>query len=202
VKVIAGLGNPGSAYAGTPHNVGFDVTELLAQRLGATWKESPRWKARVARATVAGEPLLLVQPLTFMNLSGTSVVQTLRYYGGGPQDLAVVLDDADLPLGRLRLRPEGGSGGHRGLASVIEQLGTGTFGRIRLGVGRGGRGDLVGFVLDKFPAEARDTVRAMVEAAADAASCWTECGMNEAMNRFNAWTAPVPRDGTESEKAT
>jgi PTH1 family peptidyl-tRNA hydrolase len=142
VKLIAGLGNPGESYANTPHNVGFDVVDVLAQRLEAGWKNSSGFHARVARAVYAGETLMLVKPQTFMNLSGTSVAPLLRYYGGEPKDLTVVLDDADLPLGRLRIRAGGSSGGHRGLVSLIESLGTEAFPRVRLGVGREEQRDL------------------------------------------------------------
>lgn len=193
MKLIAGLGNPGESYANTPHNVGFDVVDLLAQRLEAGWKNSSGFHARVARATCAGAPLLLVKPQTFMNLSGTSVAPLLRYYGGTPADLTVILDDADLPLGRLRIRGSGGSGGHRGLASIIEALGTEAFPRIRLGVGREERGGLVGHVLGKFDETRRPCVGKMTEAAADAVQCLTEKGLNEAMNRYNGWDAEEPQ---------
>ena len=189
MKVIAGLGNPGATYANTPHNVGFDVVDVLAQQFEAGWKSSSGFHAQVARTAYAGETLMLVKPQTFMNLSGTSVAPLLRYYGGAPADLTVVLDDADLPLGRLRIRASGGSGGHRGLASIIEALGTEAFPRIRLGVGREARGDLVGHVLGKFDGTRQTVVRAMVEAAADAVQCLTENGLNEAMNRYNGWSA-------------
>ena len=187
--MIAGLGNPGATYANTPHNVGFDVVERLAQRLEAGWKNSSGFHASVARTACAGETLLLVKPQTFMNLSGTSVAPLLRYYGGNPSDLTVVLDDADLPLGTLRIRASGGSGGHRGLASVIEVLGTESFPRVRLGVGREEQGGLVGHVLGKFDDARLKRVRTMIEAAADAVQCLTVNGLNEAMNRFNGWKA-------------
>jgi PTH1 family peptidyl-tRNA hydrolase len=187
--MIAGLGNPGEAYANTPHNVGFDVVDVLAKRLDAGWKNSSGFHARVARVNLAGEAVWLVKPQTFMNLSGTSVAPLLRYYGGNPADLTVVLDDADLPLGRLRIRASGGSGGHRGLASVIEALGTEAFPRIRLGVGREERGGLIGHVLGKFGEDRQTLVRAAIEAAADAVQCSTENGLNEAMNRYNGWSA-------------
>jgi PTH1 family peptidyl-tRNA hydrolase len=190
VKLIAGLGNPGATYANTPHNVGFDVVDRLAERFEAGWKNGSGFHARVARVTRAGGPLLLAKPQTFMNLSGTSVAPLLRYYGGTPADLTVVLDDADLPLGTLRIRASGGSGGHRGLASIIEALGTETFPRVRLGVGRDARGNLVDHVLHTFDGERLDSVRALIEAAADAVQCLTEKGLNEAMNRFNGWSAP------------
>ena len=189
MKVIAGLGNPGESYANTPHNVGFDVVDVLAKRLDAEWKNSSGFHARVARTAVAGQALMLVKPQTFMNLSGTSVAPLLRYFGGEPGDLTVVLDDADLPLGSLRIRASGGSGGHRGLASVIEALGTEAFPRVRLGVGREGQVGLVGHVLGKFGEERLKLVRAMVEAAADAVQCLTVNGLNEAMNRYNGWKA-------------
>lgn len=195
MKVIAGLGNPGEAYANTPHNVGFDVVDRLAQRLEAGWKNSSGFHARVAKTTCAGETVLLVKPQTFMNLSGTSVAPLLRYYGGGAEDLTVVLDDADLPLGKLRIRASGGSGGHRGLASVIEALGTEAFPRVRLGVGRQERRGLVDHVLGRFDEASLDAVRTTVEAAADAVMCQIEHGLNESMNRFNGWSADEAPDG-------
>lgn len=189
MKLIAGLGNPGESYANTPHNVGFDVVDVLAKRLEAGWKNSSGFHARVARTAYAGETLMLVKPQTFMNLSGTSVIPLLRYYGGDPADLTVVLDDADLPLGRLRIRASGSSGGHRGLASVIETLGTEAFSRVRLGVGREERGGLVGHVLGKFDEARLNVVRATVEAASEAVLCLIAHGLNESMNRYNGWCA-------------
>ncbi len=190
MKVIAGLGNPGAAYDETPHNVGFDVVALLAERLAAEWRRSTGFQARVARASSAGGPWILVQPQTFMNRSGLCVAPLLRYHGGAPEDLVVVLDDADLPVGRLRIRPGGGSGGHRGLASVIEALGTEAFVRVRLGVGRTqAEGGLVDHVLGRFAPAQRWVVRQTVAAAADAVQCLVEKGLAEAMNRFNGWQA-------------
>ena len=190
MKVIAGLGNPGPDYDGTPHNVGFDVVVLLAGRLEAAWRRSSRFQARVARATRDGEPWLLVQPQAFMNLSGTSVGAVLRYHGCGPGDLVVVLDDADLPLGRLRIRVAGGSGGHRGLASVIAALGTEAFARVRLGVGRdAGPGTLVDHVLGKFDPARAAVARQTVAAAADAVEEFVRRGVDAAMNQYNGWQA-------------
>jgi len=197
MKIIAGLGNPGKEYVGTPHNIGFDVTEQLAAKNGGSWKETRQWKMRSARVTVGGEQILIVQPLTFMNLSGESIAPVMRYYSVGQESLLVVSDDADLPLGRIRFRPNGGAGGHRGLASVIAQTGSEGFARLRLGVGRAENRDLKGFVLDRFPADAAESVRQLVATAVEAAEVWVSNGINEAMNRFNA--APPQ---TESEKAT
>jgi PTH1 family peptidyl-tRNA hydrolase len=190
VKVIAGLGNPGAEYDDTPHNVGFDVVALMADRLSAEWRRNTGFQARMARADGPGGPWLLVQPQTFMNRSGLCVAPLLRYHGGSCEDLVVVLDDADLPLGRLRIRAGGGSGGHRGLASVIEALGTGAFARVRLGVGRTtAQGGLVDHVLGQFAPAQRCVVRQMVATAADAVQCLVEKGLAEAMNRFNGWQA-------------
>lgn len=197
MKVIAGLGNPGAEYEHTPHNVGFDVVALLAGRLAANWRRSTRFQARLARIDRAGEPWLLVQPQTFMNRSGSSVAPVLRYHGCGPEDLVVVLDDADLPLGRLRIRPGGGSGGHRGLASVIEALGTDAFARVRLGVGRDDAGGgLVDYVLGSFDAARLVRARKMIETAADAVQCLSETGVAVAMNRFNGSPAESAEPGS------
>jgi PTH1 family peptidyl-tRNA hydrolase len=194
--MIAGLGNPGDAYVNTAHNVGFDVVRLLAQRLDAGWKNSLWFHARTARVTVAGQMVVLVQPQTYMNLSGTSVGPLLRYLGGKPEDLTVVSDDADLPLGRLRIRGSGGTGGHRGLASIIGALGTEAFSRIRVGVGREDdrRRDLAGQVLAKLDDDRREVLGKATEAAADAVMCLIEKGLNETMNRFNGWGAEAPAD--------
>ena len=194
MKVVAGLGNPGPEYRRTPHNVGFETVELLAGDLGTDWKDVSRFQARVARVERgAGAPWMLVQPQTFMNLSGVCVAPILRYHGGSPQDLAVVVDDADLPPGRLRLRAGGSSGGHRGLASIIEALGTESFFRIRIGVGRGDGGrDLAGHVLGRLPPAEAALVDQAKRAAADAVAWWIRFGANEAMNRYNGWKAATP----------
>ena len=194
MKIVAGLGNPGPQYRRTPHNVGFEVVELLAAELGVEWKDVSRFQARVARVDGGpGGPWMLVQPQTFMNLSGASVAPILRYHGGTPPDLAVVVDDADLPPGRLRLRKGGSSGGHRGLASVIEMLGTDSFFRIRVGIGRGDGGrDLVGHVLGRLPPVEAALVEQAKRAAAEAVAWWVRSGADEAMNRYNGWTAETP----------
>jgi len=196
--MIAGLGNPGEAYANTAHNVGFDVVDVIARRLNADWKGSFWFKARTARATCGGQAVMLVKPQTYMNLSGASVAPLLRYFGGTHADLTVVSDDADLPLGRLRIRASGGSGGHRGLASIIGALGTEEFPRVRVGVGRedGRQRDLAGQVLAKLDEARREVLTKAAEAAADAVICLIEKGLNETMNRFNGWGAePAPANG-------
>ena len=203
MKVIAGLGNPGERYVHTPHNVGFDVVDALARRLDGSWKNSSGFKALIARITIAAQPVWLVKPQTFMNLSGTSIVPVLKYYGGEAADLIVVSDDVDLPLGRLRIRGSGGTGGHKGLASVIEQLGNEKFARIRLGVGRdeGGQRETADYVLSKFDAARQIRADEATTVAADAAMYLIEQGLNETMNRYNGWNAvPAsnPTPGSEN----
>ncbi len=187
MKVVAGLGNPGIKYDNTPHNIGFAVVDRLAEKLNAGWTSSRSFRACTAKVTWKGSPLLLVKPQTFMNLSGTSLAQILHYFRCGPGDLAVVLDDADLPLGRLRIRGKGGAGGHRGLTSIIESLGTDDFARVRVGIGRDTDGNLVDHVLSKFGKESAELVAESVQTAAEAALCLIENDLNESMNRYNGW---------------
>lgn len=187
MKLIVGLGNPGAEYDNTPHNVGFAVADGLVQRLGVAFKRRPALQAMTAQGRVGSDVVLLAKPQTFMNQSGLAVGAVLRYYRATCEDLLVVLDDADLPLGSLRMRPKGGAAGHRGLTSVIEGLGTPEFSRLRLGIGRASTGGaLVRHVLAPFGASEADGVRAMVEQAADAAWCWVTRGVEPAMNAYNA----------------
>jgi peptidyl-tRNA hydrolase, PTH1 family len=182
VKLIVGLGNPGRAYAGTRHNVGFDVVDLLAERHGLAWESGPadallaKWRARAA---------LVSKPLTFMNLSGQAVGDLLRFYKIDLSDLFVVVDDANLQLGRLRTRPGGSAGGHNGLKSLIALLGTEEFARLRVGVGRGDRRDLADHVLAKFDPPERADVSEAVGRAADAVELFVAEGIGPVMNRFN-----------------
>jgi peptidyl-tRNA hydrolase, PTH1 family len=183
MKLIAGLGNPGRKYAGTRHNVGFDVIDLLAERHGVSWESAPA-DALMGRWRAAG--VLLVKPLTFMNLSGHAVGELLRYFRIELPDLLVVVDEVQLELGRLRARPNGTAGGHNGLRSLIEQLGSDQFARLRLGVGRGdARRDLADHVLAPFDAGERETVTAMIGRGADAVESFVADGIESVMNRFN-----------------
>ena len=185
VKLVAGLGNPGAAYRGTRHNVGFEVLDLLAARHGLTFGAA-RVEAVEARWRIDAEIVVLLKPLTFMNLSGEAVGGLSRYYRVDLPDLLVVCDDVNLPLGRLRARPGGSDGGHNGLRSVAQALGTIEYPRLRLGVGRGdGRGDLAGHVLARFDAAERDEVTEMIARSADAVETWVRHGVEQTMNRFN-----------------
>ena len=186
MKVIVGLGNPGKRYADTPHNGGFAVVDALAETWNCRLRRSFRFGARCGKARGNGEPVLLVKPETYMNNSGQAVGGLLRYHKAPPSDLVVVLDDADLPLGRLRVRACGSSGGHRGLASVIGHVGGEAFARVRIGIGRRGQEeDLVRHVLSAFSARDRPRADRAVDMAAEAVQCVLEHGVEAAMNRFN-----------------
>jgi peptidyl-tRNA hydrolase, PTH1 family len=181
--LIAGLGNPGPRYAGTRHNVGFDVVDLLAERHGVTWESAPA-DALMAKWRAAGA--LLVKPLTFMNLSGHAVGDLVRYFKIEVTDLLVIVDEAQLDLGRLRTRANGSAGGHNGLKSLIQQLGTDEFPRLRIGVGRGdARRDLADHVLATFDKDERATVTDAIARAADAVEVFVAEGIGPMMNRFN-----------------
>jgi PTH1 family peptidyl-tRNA hydrolase len=186
VKIVVGLGNPGSQYEHTPHNVGFAVVESLAARCDCRLRRSFRFKARVGKGRADGVPVLLVQPLTYMNCSGDAVGPMARYYSAEPQDVVVAVDDADLPVGRLRIRARGSSGGHKGLHSIIQALDSDAFTRVRIGVGRERAQDgLVEHVLTAFSPQESERVRAVVDVAAEAVLCVLRCGVDAAMNSYN-----------------
>ena len=192
IKLVTGLGNPGTEYARTPHNVGFRVADRIAERCSATWRAESRFTGLVAKAKWNGMDILLLKPQTFRNLSGESVGRLARYYNVAPADLVVVSDDADLPVGRLRVRPEGGTGGHRGLQSITEVLGTKAFARVRVGIGRPSHGgELAAHVLGRLGPEEEEVLRRAEDAAAEAALCVLSRGVDEAMNTFNAEGATV-----------
>lgn len=187
MKLVVGLGNPGSEYRDTRHNVGFLVVDEMARRwrLSDAWRE--KFEALHVKTAVGDEAVIAAKPLTFMNLSGQAVAGLAAFYKIDPADVLVVTDDVALPVGRLRARPEGGAGGHNGLKSIIQHLGTPAFPRIRVGVGRGDdRRDLVDHVLGRFEAGERDTVSAAVLRAADAAEMFISEGIERVMNVFNA----------------
>jgi PTH1 family peptidyl-tRNA hydrolase len=185
MKLIVGLGNPGRRYEGTRHNVGFDVVDQLAKEHHADWESAPRGiEALVARWRAAD--VVLSKPLTFMNLSGGAIVGLRQFYKVELADLLVVVDDVNLELGRLRTRSTGSAGGHNGLKSAIEQLGTEEFARMRIGVGRGDtRRDLADHVLAKFDRDEREDVEAAVARAAEAVELFVAEGIGPVMNRYN-----------------
>ncbi len=195
MKLVAGLGNPGERYRGTRHNVGFDVVDVLAGRRGlsgafAAMKSEAvgaRWRRPEEGAPDAASPdVWLVKPLTFMNVSGVAVGDLMRYYDIAIADVLIVCDDVNLPLGRLRARGSGSEGGHNGLRSIAEHLGTIDFARLRVGVGRGDeRGYLASHVLARFEPEERPGVEQAIARAADAVEMWVFDGLARMMNTFN-----------------
>jgi PTH1 family peptidyl-tRNA hydrolase len=187
MRLIVGLGNPGKEYRETRHNVGFMVADEIAKRHGLTLAMAP---SQVPDAFIAkkfgAEPFLIGKPLTFMNRSGDAVAALAHYYDIVPADLLVVVDEVALPFGRLRARARGSAGGHNGLKSVIERLGTTEFPRLRLGVGRGDtRRDLADHVLSKFEADERSALEELITRAADAAEMFAAEGIEKVMNAYN-----------------
>jgi len=184
-RLIVGLGNPGREYAAHRHNIGFRVVDALARAHGLSFSRQ-KSHARIAEGTILGCPVLLAKPLTYMNLSGKAVAPLLRGCYAAPEQLLVVYDDLDLPLGRLRLRPEGGSGGHKGMRSIIGALGTQSFPRLRVGIDRPpGQMDPADYVLHRFEAQDAPLVQQAVEQAVVAIECWLEAGIAAAMEQFN-----------------
>ncbi len=185
MKLIVGLGNPGAKYRQTRHNVGFVAIDEVARRHDASFESAPA-EAMMARLRSFAEPVLLVKPLTFMNLSGFAVGELARYFRVLVPDLLVVADDVNLPLGRLRARARGSDGGHNGQRSIIAQLGTEEFARLRIGVGRGHpERDLADHVLSRFEADEQDAIATAIDRAADATEVFVTEGIAQVMNRFN-----------------
>lgn len=190
MKLILGLGNPGRRYAQTRHNVGFRAVERLAARLGSRFVPGPEGAegtvADVARAKIAAEDLVIARPLTWMNHSGDAASRLAARYGAEAADMIVIYDDIALELGTVRVRPEGRSGGQKGMESVIQALGTSAIPRVRLGIlGDRGDRDLADYVLEPFEADERDAAETMIERGADAAVAIVTDGVPHAMNVFN-----------------
>ena len=184
MKAIVGLGNPGSSYKGTRHNLGFEVVEELARRASIGFESAPA-EALIAKWRRPDEAILLVKPLTFMNLSGQAVGELSRYFKIDVADLIVVVDEVHLPLGKLRARQRGSAGGHNGLKSIIAHLGD-EFARLRVGVGRGtDQRNLVDHVLARFEKDEAAEVERMTARAADAAEMFIASGIGAVMNAFN-----------------
>lgn len=186
MKWIVGLGNPGRDYEMTRHNIGFLVLDELAARNGLSFRRSWRFPARIAKGKIGGEPMWLVKPQTYMNRSGAAVGPMLRKGKGSPADLLVVFDDTALDWGRLRVRARGSSGGHNGVQSVLDVLGDGAFGRIRVGIGsKPDKVPLSDYVLGPFSADEQQDMANVVARAADAVEAACTDGVERAMNRFN-----------------
>ncbi len=182
--LIVGLGNPGKEYADTRHNVGFRCVDELARRHHLQW-EKPRLKAAQARGIIAGKEVVLAKPQTYMNLSGVSVVQLVKWYKVPLTDLLIIHDDMDIQFGHLRLRGEGSAGGQNGLASVLEQLRTTAVPRLRIGISRPRWGDPKSYVLTRFGKDQEADLALILQRAADAAEQWLREGLIAAMNNYN-----------------
>ena len=185
MKIIVGLGNPGTEYSTTRHNVGFLAVEELAKRWGLdVWRN--RNEALVAEYRGGAEPVLLVKPQTYMNLSGVAVGELVRWYKLTPADVIVIYDDLDLPVGKLRLRPQGGSGGHKGIESLLVHLGTEAFSRIRVGIGRPPAGwETANYVLGRFSPEEAPLMAETLVKAAEAVEYILKHGFTKAMNVYS-----------------
>ncbi len=183
MKVIVGLGNPGPRYKDTRHNVGFQTLEELARRHPVQRQES-RFDAIIAHLQIKQEKVFLLKPLTYMNLSGKAVRALIAYYKIDLRDIIVIYDDMDLPVGNLRIRSAGGTGGHRGMTSLVENLGTREFARIRIGIGRPPH-EAIDWVLGRFSPEEKPLISNAVARAADAVETWIAHGIEKAMNEYN-----------------
>ena len=183
-KLVVGLGNPGSKYDGTRHNVGFEVIDRLAAG-GSGTRFNRKFDGLLAEIEVDFRRVLLLKPETFMNLSGRSVVPTIRFYQLQPSDLLVVCDDLNLPLGKLRFRRGGSDGGQKGLRDISAHLGTDDYPRLRVGIGDRGPVDAADYVLGRFRPTERPTIDDGMIAATQAVAVWVTQGADAAMNRFN-----------------
>ena len=184
--IIVGLGNPGRAYRETRHNIGFTLVNHLAERLGVEFTRMES-NSLVTKGTYAGHQLILAKPITYMNLSGQAVRSLVRFYKIPLDKLLICYDDVDLPLGTLRMRPDGGAGGHKGMQSIIEQLGNQGFPRLRIGIGRPpGRKTAASYVLDDFSPDETEFLQVILDRAVDAVLTFVTDGIDTAMNQYNS----------------
>lgn len=187
-RLLVGLGNPGREYSGTRHNVGFMVLDRLAAAMGATFRADKKWHAD----TASNGGVWLLKPQTYMNLSGESVSALVRFYQIEPARVLVVLDDMALPLGRLRIRERGSHGGHNGLRSILDHLGTQDVPRLRVGIGSSDPGEATGHVLGRFAVDERPLVEQSLDRAVEAVRFAQENDLPSAMNKFNNNTPTTP----------
>ncbi|MGV3773788.1 MAG: aminoacyl-tRNA hydrolase [Verrucomicrobiales bacterium] len=185
--LIAGLGNPGAKYSQTRHNAGFMAVDRLAVRLKAAWKEESKFQSLVARAEFAGHKVILCKPQTYMNSSGEAVAQLARFYKAPLARLIVSVDDADLPFGQIRMRPQGSSGGHHGLDSVQQHIGSTEYARQKIGIGRAQQDvrEITNYVLGKFGPEEQETLEKVLERSVNQLQCCMTGGLEKAMSQFN-----------------
>ena len=185
--LIVGLGNPGRRYESTRHNAGFRLVQELARRWKASWADEKKFKSKLAWVSREERKLLLVQPQTFMNVSGEAVGALANFYQVPKDRLVVAVDDADLPLGEIRLRSRGSSGGHHGLESIEGHLASNEFARLRIGIGRqpDAAREITDYVLSEFSREEAGVLEKVLTQASDQVECWLDEGIGKAMSRFN-----------------
>ena len=186
MKLVVGIGNPGKEYAGTRHNVGFEVVERVAARHSVELSRDKRLRARIGRLRLPGEDVMLIEPLSYVNLTGPVVARIVREREVELDDLLVVVDDFHLDLGQVRMRVRGSAGGHNGLRSIIAQLGSDEFPRLRIGIGEAPPGTATDFVLTRFRPSERERIAEAYLNATDCVEDWWSLGAVEAMNRHNA----------------
>ncbi len=195
--IIIGLGNPGRQYEGTRHNVGFMVLDRLAAAAGAVFQSNPRWQCHLTK--LPGDGTLLVKPQTFMNLSGRAVQQVLGFYKWPPEEMFVVYDDAALPLGTLRLREKGSAGGHNGIKSIIQHLGTDAFPRLKFGIGGSDPGEMTGHVLGRFRPDEQELFENTLAKAVEVVQFVRSQGIAAAANRYHTSSNPPTPPSDESQ---
>ncbi len=200
MKIIAGLGNPGREYGNTRHNIGYMVADELARRWGVSFSKADRG-AECAEYR-AGEKVLLIKPVTYMNLSGRAVAEYANFYKVAPEDIAVIHDDMDLPAGYVRIRKKGGSGGHNGINSILEQLGTDEFPRFRIGIGHPVHDTrvVINYVLTPFSEVEKEAVEKAVKTVADAVEMWLKEDMDLVMQEYNKKSAREKPEKEEEKK--
>jgi PTH1 family peptidyl-tRNA hydrolase len=183
--LVVGLGNPGDEYRHTRHNVGFDILDLIAERYNIKLNRI-KFKGVCGEVNIAGEKVLLLKPSTYMNLSGESLIEAANFYKIPKDNIIVIYDDVSLPVGRMRIRPEGSAAGHNGIKNIIMHLSTEVFPRIKVGVGQPANG-LIPHVLGRFPKEEREVLEELFPAAVEAVETIIKFGATEAMNKFNGF---------------
>ena len=195
IYLVAGLGNPGAEYARTRHNAGFMAVERFGSKFAANWKNEAKFQSRVARVEACGRRVILCEPQTYMNASGEAIAPLAAFYKVPVERMLVVVDDADLPFGQIRLRAEGSSGGHHGLESIEQHLGSRQFARLRVGIGRTERAvrEITGHVLGKFGADEAELLEKVLERTVAQVEVYLADGIQKAMSQFNGAVVPPLR---------
>lgn len=199
VALIVGLGNPGKTYEKTRHNIGFEAVDKLAEKHGLQFRNQQKFKGALAEGKIGEDSVILLKPLTFMNLSGEAVALVMHYFHIDLSRLLILTDDVALPLGHLRIRINSGSGGHNGLKSVEECLQTNRYPRLKIGVGDKGHGDLADHVLGRFSKEEETLIPKVLERVVEAVEIWLDIGLTSAMNFANK-NSSTPSIGDKNEK--